>query len=110
MKMASRKLLVYPIVVWMILNILLMALSLLNGDTADLNNYIEIILWVGSIAGVLSSRKWGLAFAIFTLTYTLSTSVGIVVYYGIWINAIRIIVNLAIIIYLFRVLFECKTK
>ena len=108
--MASRKLLVYPIVVWMILNILLMALSLLNGDTADLNNYIEIILWVGSIAGILSSRKWGLAFAIFTLTYTLSTSVGIVIYYGIWINAIRIIVNLAIIIYLFRVLFECKTK
>ena len=110
MKMASRKLLVYPIVVWMILNILLMALSLLNGDTADLNNYIEIILWVGSIAGVLSSRKWGLAFAIFTLTYTLSTSVGIVVYYGIWINAIRVAINIPIIIYLFRGLFEVKTK
>jgi hypothetical protein len=110
MKMASRKLLVYPIVVWMILNILLMALSLLNGDTADLNNYIEIILWVGSIAGILSSRKWGLAFAIFTLTYTLSTSVGIVVYYGIWINAIRVATNIPIIIYLFRELFEGKTK
>jgi len=109
-KMANRKLFVYPIVVWMMINILLMFLLLLNGDTADLNNYIEIALWVSSIAGVLSFRKWGFAFAIFTLSYTLSTSVGILIYYGIWINAIRVILNIPAIVYLFRKLFEYKTK
>ncbi len=108
--MANIKLLVYPIVAWMGLNILLMALLLLGGDIADLNNYIEIALWVGSIVGVLSMRRWGFAFAIFTLSYTLSTSVGILIYYGIWINAVRVIVNLPLIVYLFRVLFEGKTK
>ncbi len=55
--MVSRKLFVYPIVLWMILNILLMTLLLVNGNIADLNNYIEIALWVGSIVGVLSTRK-----------------------------------------------------
>ena len=104
------KLLMYSIVVWMVLNILIMTLSLLSGDTADLNNYIEIALWVSSIAGVLSFRKWGFAFAIFALSYTLSTSVGIVIYYGIWINALRIIINIPIIIYLFRTIFENKTR
>jgi hypothetical protein len=59
--MTGRKLYVYPIVAWMILNILIMTLSLLSGDTADLNNYVEIVRWVGSIAGVLASRKWGYA-------------------------------------------------
>jgi hypothetical protein len=87
-----------------------MALSLLSGDTADLNNYVEIVLWVGSIAGVLASRKWGVAFAIFTLSYTMSTSVGNVMYYGIWINVIRVIINIPTILYLFRILLESKNK
>jgi len=108
--MAIRRLFVYSIVVWMVLNILLMDLLLVGGDTADFNNYLEIALWVGSIVGVLSFRKWGFAFAIFTLSYTLSTSVGIVIYYGIWVNAIRVALNIPIIIYLFRELFEGKPK
>jgi len=87
-----------------------MDLLLVGGDTADFNNYLEIALWVGSIVGVLSFRKWGFAFAIFTLSYTLSTSVGIVIYYGIWVNAIRVALNIPIIIYLFRELFEGKPK
>jgi hypothetical protein len=83
---------------------------LLSGDTADLNNYVEIVLWVGSIAGVLASRKWGVAFAIFTLSYTMSTSVGNVIYYGIWINVIRVIINIPTILYLFRIFLESKNK
>ena len=101
---------IYAIVVWMVLSIIVVTISLLVGDTADLNNWIEIVLWVTSIAGVLSMRKWGVAFAIFTLSYTLSTSMGIVIYYQIWINAIRVVVNIPIIIYLFRELFNCKFK
>jgi hypothetical protein len=106
----KRPAVLYATAVWMTLNIALMGLIILNGDAADLNNWIEIALWVTSIAGLLSMRKWGFAFAIFTLTYTLSTSVGILIYYQVWINAIRIIVNVPIIIYLFRTLFDSKFK
>jgi hypothetical protein len=101
---------IYAIAVWMVVSIVVVTLSLLSGDTTDLNNYIEIVLWITSIAGVLSTRKWGIAFAIFTLSYTLSTSMGIVIYYQIWINAIRVAVNIPIIIYLFRELFKGTYK
>jgi hypothetical protein len=102
--------LIYGIVVWMIINIGLMALLILNGDVEDLNNWIEIALWVVSIGGVLSCRKWGVAFAIFTLAYTTSTSMGILIYYQVWINAIRVIINIPILIYLFQELMAGKFK
>lgn len=108
--MVANRLFVYPIVAWMFLNIVIIVLLLLGGDTADLNNYIEIGLWASSIVGVLSFRKWGFAFALFSLSYTLSTSVGIIIYYGIWANAIRVAINIPIILYLFRIIFEGKTK
>jgi len=47
-------------------------------------------------------EKWGITFAIFTLICTLSTSIGILIYHQVWINALRVIINTAIIIYLFR--------
>jgi hypothetical protein len=105
---------IWAIVVWVILNIIIMALSLLGGDTADLNNYIEIALWTLSIAGVLSMRRWGAAFAIFTLSYTLAASVYNLIYFlsvnpNLWPNALRFI-NVAIIIYLFKTLFDGKLK
>ena len=102
--------LIYGIAVWMILNIALMGIILLNGDTADLNNWIELALWATSTVGLLSMRKWGAAFTIFVLVYTLSTSVGILIYYGVWINAVRIAVNVPVIVYLLKALFEGKFK
>ncbi len=98
------------IVVWMAINILLMASLIGSGDVEDLNNWIEIGLWSVSMAGLLGTRKWGLAFAIFTLCYTLSTSMGILIYYQIWLNAIRVIFNAPIIIYLFKAILNGKTK
>jgi hypothetical protein len=100
----------YAIVVWMIVNIVLMVLMILGGDWMDLNNWIEIALWSSSIAGLLSARKWGIALALFTMIYTMSTSVGILVYYQIWLNAIRVIINAAVIVYLFRTIFEKYKK
>ncbi len=105
----------YAIVVWMVLNIILMASSILGGDVQDLNNYIEITLWVAAIPALLSLRKWGVGFAIFVLTYTLSTSVGILIYYlilvpDVWPNIIRVIANVPLIIYLFKAIFDGKTK
>jgi hypothetical protein len=82
----------------MIMSIFTVTLSVLSGDIADLNNWIELGLWITSIVRVLFSLKWGFAFAIFTLSYTLSTSMGNVIYYGIWINTIRVIINIPIII------------
>lgn len=106
----KRSPVLYAIVAWMIINILLMALILLGGDVADLNNWIEIALWTISIPALLSTKKWGVAFAIFALVYTLSTSVGIIIYYQVWLNAIRVAINIPAIIYLFKALFEEKFK
>ncbi len=106
----SKSPIVYGVAVWIILNIALMALIIVNGDFEDLNNWIEIALYIAAIPAVLSGKKWGFAFTIFVLVYTLSTSVGILIYYQIWLNAIRVVVNLPIVIYLFRVLIAGKTK
>ena len=97
----------YVIVFWMIINITLM-LMMLPDDFMDLNNWIELALWSSSIVGLLSMKKWGVAFVIFTLCYTLSTSVGILIYYQIWLNAVRVIINLPIIICMFRCIFAEK--
>ena len=106
----EKKAVSYAIAVWMALNILLMILMIANGDVEDLNNWIEIAFWTISIAGVLSMKKWGAAFATFTLCYTLSTSIGIIIYYGIWLNALRVAINVPVIVYMFRSIFAGKFK
>jgi hypothetical protein len=55
-------------------------------------------------------RKWGAAFAMFTLCYTLSTSVGIIIYYQVWLNAVRVVINVPVIIYMFRSMLAGKSK
>jgi hypothetical protein len=91
----------YLIAVWMTLNIILL-LMLLPADYMDLNNWVELALWITSIPALLSAKKWGVAFATFTLIYTLSTSVSIIIYYQIWLNILRVILNAVATIYLFR--------
>ena len=93
----------------MAVNVLLM-LMLLPEDYMDLNNWIELGLWASSIAGLLSMKKWGAALTTFTLIYTLSISVSIVIYYQIWINVIRIIINAILTAYMFRSIFANKFK
>lgn len=83
-------------------------LMMLPEDFMDLNNWIELALWTASVFALLSTKKWGTAFLIFTLCYTLSTSVGIIIYYQIWLNTIRVIINTPLIIYLFNKLFASK--
>ncbi len=114
-KPTKPSLVIYGIVAWIILNILLMAAILLGGDWQDPNNYIEVTLWIISIPALVSLRKWGVAFAIFTFAYTLSTSMGILIYYlavdfAVWPNIIRVVINIPVILYLFKMLFEGKTK
>jgi hypothetical protein len=106
----KNRLALIAIAVWAVVNIFLMALILLGGDVQDLNNYIEIALWAISIPAVLSAKKWGVAFAIFVLVYTLSTSMGIIIYYQVWLNAVRVAINIPAIIYLFKALIENKIR
>ena len=80
--MSNRSSIIYGIILWGIINLTLMSL-MLPEDFMDLNNWIELGLWTSSIFALLSNKKWGIAFTIFTLIYTLSTSVGIIIYYQI---------------------------
>jgi hypothetical protein len=102
----KRSPIIFVAAFWIAINVLLMITLIANGDRQDLNNWIEIVLWAISIPALLSMKKWGAAFAIFTLIYTLSTSMGILIYYQIWINAFRVLINAVIIIYLFRRIFS----
>ena len=102
----------------MIVNIVLFAL-LIPGDPTDLNNYIEVILWVVSIAALFTMRKAGAAFATVVLCMTLSTSMGIVLlaYYNnlvmepvAYVNALRIAINALAVVYMFKNIFAGKFK
>jgi len=96
----------------MAVNVVLMILELtVFGDAADLNNSLDLILWVASIADLASMRKCGAALPIFTLTYTLSTSMNNIIYYSLWaINGPRVVINAIAILYLFKSIFADKFK
>ena len=106
---SQRSIVVYLIALWMIVNVILM-LTLLPEDYMDLNNWIELGLWIPSIFALFSMKKLGAAFVTFTLIYTLSTSVSILIYYQVWLNAIRIVINSALIIYMFKSIFAHKFR
>ncbi len=108
----------YLLLGWMIINTI-MLLLLIPGDLEDLNNYIEPVLWVGSIAGLVSMKKAGAAFVTTVLSITLSTSMFnvLISYYsgnlaqpvGI-INAFRIALNAIAIIYMWKQIFSGRFK
>jgi hypothetical protein len=108
----KRPIAIYLILAWMSVNGVFMVLELtVFGDATDLNNSLELILWVVSIAGLASTRKWGVALPAFTLTYTLSTSMNNIIYYSLWtINGPRVVINAIAIVYLFKSIFAGKFK
>ncbi len=111
----TRHPLVFAVAAWMALNIFLMITLILGGDWADPVNWIEIALWVISLPALLSMKKWGVAFAAFTLIYTLSTSVEIIAHYivttpDVWPNGVRIVINAVAAFYLFNLLLKHQTR
>lgn len=110
MQAAKRTPITYVLTAWAAINILLIVLLTLSGDWADLNNYIEVTLWVLMIPALFSGKKWGAAFAIVVLVYTLSTSVGILIYYQVWLNAVRVAVNIPAAVILFKAIFDGKFR
>ena len=103
----NQKMTTYLITCWIAINILIMLL-LLPQDYMDGNNWIELALWSSSLVGLWAMRKWGIALTTFTLIYTLSISVSIVIYYQVWLNIIRIVINGTLIIYMFRRIFAVR--
>ncbi len=92
---------------------------MIPGDAEDLNNYIELVLWIPSIVGLLLMKKWGIALTTAVMCITLGTSRGnlLLAYYTnlmtapfAYVNALRIIVNAAIAVFLFRSIFQIRFK
>ncbi|PVX25602.1 MAG: hypothetical protein CW716_07745 [Candidatus Bathyarchaeum sp.] len=112
----ERPLAVYFLIIWMLLNVLLF-LAMIPSDPQDLNNYIELVLWVPSIIGLWIMKKWGTALSVTVLGVTTGTSMYIVLeaYYldmlneaFASINGLRIVVNAVVMVYLFRSIFSGK--
>ena len=111
---ASKPLGVYSVMLWMVLNLVLMVM-MIPGDADDLNNYVEVILWVSSLAGLALMKRWDAALTVTALGVTLGTSMGNVFmayYLGMMgeafapVNALRIVVNVVAVVYLFRCVFH----
>jgi len=103
----------FAIVAWMLVNAVFMALELtVFNDAADLNNSILLILWIISIAGLMSMRKIGAAITLFTLIYAFSFNAFNVIYYPevIVLNGTSAIINAVAIVYMFTSIFQNKFK
>jgi hypothetical protein len=109
---------VYPIMFWMIINIIMLAFMILS-HPEEPNSFIEAMLWIPSIGGLWLMKKWGAALAVAVLCITLGISMGnvLLVYYSstmqltfVPVNALRIILNAAASVYLFKCIFAKKFK
>jgi hypothetical protein len=103
---------VYALLPWMVLNVALLLL-LIPGDYQEPNTYIELMLRIPSIAGLLSMKKWGAPLTIATSCVTLGTSMGIAIYYPSFeayalVNSLRIVVNVVGVVRLSRLVFAGK--
>jgi hypothetical protein len=103
----------YGILAWIVINTIFMILELtVFNDAADKNNSILLILWISSIAGLLSMRKWGAGLVTFVLTYAFSFNAFNVIYFPdtILLNGISAIVNAVAILYMFKSIFANTYK
>jgi hypothetical protein len=109
---------VYLIMLWMAINILLLIAMILR-HPEELNSFIEVMLWIPSIAGLWLMKKWGAALAVAVLCITLGISMGnlLLVYRSstmqltfVPVNTLRIILNAAASAYLFKCIFANRFK
>jgi hypothetical protein len=110
----KRPLGVYPVILWMAINVfLLLNMTLSHPEQPD--SYIEVALWIPSIAGLWLMKKWGVALSAAVLCIALGISMGNVLsaYYTaqlafVPVNTLRIILNAAATVYLFKCVFASK--
>jgi hypothetical protein len=104
---------IYSILSWIVINTIFMILELtVLNDAADLNNSILLVLWVLSIVGLLSLRKFGAALTTFAFTYAFSFNAFNLIYYPttFLLNGVSSILNAVAIIYMFRSIFANAYK
>lgn len=103
---------------WMTINILMLTYMILS-HPEEPNSFIEMILWIPSIAGLWLMKKWGAAFAVAVLCITLGISLGniLLAYHSstmqltfVPVNALRITLNATASAYLFKCIFTNKFK
>lgn len=109
---------VYLIMFWMIINVIMLAFMILS-HPEEPNSFIEVMLWIPSIGGLWLMKKWGAALAVAVLCITLGISMGnvLLAYYSstmqltfVPVNALRIILNAAAFVYLFKCIFTNKFR
>jgi hypothetical protein len=103
---------------WMGINVMMLVYMTLT-HPEELNSFIEMMLWIPSIAGLWLMRKWGAALTAAVLCITLGISMANLLrtYYSsptqltfVPVNALRIILNVAAFVYLFKCIFANKFR
>lgn len=103
------------ILLWMVTNVIMLTYMILTHPDQP-NSFIEMTLWIPSIAGLWLMKKWGAALsaAVLCITLGISASNLLLTYYSasqlpfVPVNTIRIILNAASFVYLFRCIFANK--
>ena len=113
---SKKSLGIYLIMLWMVINVIMLVYMTLT-HPEEPNSFIEMMLWIPSIAGLWLMKKWGAALAAAVLCITLGLSIDnlLLTYYSstahltfVPVNALRIILNAAAFVYLFKCVFANK--
>jgi hypothetical protein len=101
------------IVLWMAINVLMSSYMILS-HPEEPNSFLEVMLWIPSIAGLWLMKKWGATVAVATLCITLGISMGnlLLIYQSstmqlvfVPVNSLRVILNASASVYLFKYIF-----
>ena len=111
-KKTKRSLVIYLIMLWMAINAFLMIPEI--GLFNDYTYVIELVLWVASVVGLWLMKKWGAALTVAILCISLGTSLSTVfvahylsalLHPIALVNALRVVINLIGIVYMFKWVF-----
>jgi hypothetical protein len=112
---SKKSLGIYLVMLWMAINVIMLTYMILTHPDQP-NSFIEMILWIPSIAGLWLMKKWGAALsaAVLCITLGISTSNLLLAYYSpsqlpfVPVNTLRIILNATAFAYLFKCIFANK--
>jgi len=113
---SKRPLGIYLVLFWMVINVIMLVYMTLT-HPEEPNSFIELLLWVPSIAGLWLMKKWGAALSAAVLGIALGISLGsLLLTYNsstaqltfVPVNTLRVILNAVAFVYLFKCIFANK--